>query len=102
VNQLFFLLVAHAICDYPLQGDFLAQAKSRHTAIGKTFWPHALTAHSLIHGGAVAFITGNVWLGLAETIAHWLIDWGKCENKYGIHADQALHVGCKFAWWALA
>lgn len=94
------MLAAHALCDYPLQGDFLAQAKNRHTPIGKTFWPHALTCHALIHGGAVALITGSVVLGIGETLCHWVIDWGKCENLYGIHTDQALHVGCKVGWFA--
>lgn len=106
---LFYLLAAHALCDYPLQGDFIAKAKNRHTPAfnippgqkPQKVWPWVLTAHALIHGGAVALITGNVWLGLAETCAHWLIDFGKCENWYGIHTDQAAHVGCKVIWFSL-
>lgn len=46
---LFWLLVAHALCDYPLQGDFLARGKNRHAwpsvLDGVAVWPHALTAH---------------------------------------------------------
>ena len=104
MNLLFLMLCGHVIADYPLQGDFLARAKSRRTVIvpGQCWWPHALTAHALIHGGFVYVITGNLALGVAETVAHWLIDFGKCENWYGIHTDQGLHIGCKVAWWALA
>lgn len=103
---LFYLLAAHALCDYPLQGDFLATNKNRNGDYGrnkrKGIWLHCLTAHSLIHGGAVALITGSVWLGIAETVAHWVIDFGKCEEWYGLNADQGMHVGCKFLWAALA
>lgn len=104
---LFYLLAGHALADFPLQGEFIAKAKNRHTFNGPLgqkpmkVWLHALTAHALIHGGMVALITGSLWLGLAETAAHWLIDFGKCENWYGIHTDQGLHVGCKILWWAL-
>ncbi len=110
MNQLFLLLCAHALADFPLQGEFIAKAKNRHTPAFNVpagqrpmkVWLHALTAHSLIHGGFVYLITGSVAIGVAEVIAHWLIDFGKCENWYGIHADQGLHIACKFAWWGLA
>lgn len=64
-------------------------------------WPYALSAHALMHGAAVSLITGSVVLGLAETGAHWCIDFGKCENWYGIHLDQALHLACKVLWVAI-
>ena len=100
-NILFWLLVGHAVADYALQSDFMAQGKSRHTATGKVFWPHLLTAHALIHGGAVALATGSVALGMAEVFCHWLIDFGKCENRYGLNTDQALHIACKLLWAAI-
>lgn len=94
--EIFFLLIAgHYLADFALQNDFLAQAKNRNTAIGKVFWPHALTAHSAIHGLIVGLITGSLLLSIAEAIAHAMIDFSKCENRIGIHADQALHIGCK-------
>jgi hypothetical protein len=99
---LFFLLVGHALADYPLQGDFLSQAKNRNTAIGKMFWLHALPAHSLIHGGFVALITGSVGLGIAETVIHGITDFLKCENKINIHVDQAIHILCKVLWVVIA
>lgn len=98
---LFLLLAGHALADYPLQGQFLAEGKNRHTELGKVYWPHALAAHALIHGGVVTILTGSAVLGVAETALHALIDWLKCERRIGLHADQALHVACKFLWFAL-
>lgn len=97
----FLLLAGHAVADYPLQGDFLATAKDRYSALGQIFWPHALTCHALIHGGMVALLTGSVSLGIAETVAHWFIDLLKCENRIGLNTDQALHVICKLVWLAV-
>ncbi|WP_312052289.1 hypothetical protein [Brevundimonas diminuta] len=48
------LIVAHVVCDYPLQGDFLAKAKSRFAPIPGVPWQQALGAHAIMHGGAVA------------------------------------------------
>lgn len=98
---LFLLLVGHALADYPLQGEFLATAKDRNTSIGAIFWPHALTAHALIHAGFVAVLTGSVWLGLGEFVTHWLTDRMKCERVIGLNTDQAIHIGCKVVWWLL-
>jgi hypothetical protein len=75
IHLLFMLIAAHALCDYPLQGDFLAQAKNRNTPVGKVFWPHALFAHSMIHGGAVVLLTGSVVLGVAEAVIHAVTDF---------------------------
>lgn len=98
----FYLLVGHALADYPLQGEFLSQAKNRNTEVGKIFWPHALTAHSLIHGGFVAVITGMIWLGVAEMIAHAATDWMKCEGRISLNIDQFIHIACKVLWVVIA
>jgi hypothetical protein len=98
---LFLLVVAHCLADYPLQGDFLAQAKNRHTVIGKVFWPHALFAHSMIHGGAVLVLTGSLWMALAEVIIHARLDWLKCEDRISLNFDQAMHLWCKVVWAAI-
>lgn len=98
---LFFLIVAHALLDFPLQGDAVAINKSplAKTVLQKHVpWYYWLTAHALVHGGAVAFITGSLWLGLAETVCHFVIDYNKCLHKYSIHVDQCLHIVCKLAW----
>lgn len=98
---LFFLLAAHALLDFPLQGEVVAINKSplAKTELQKHVpWYYWLTAHALVHGGAVALVTGTVWLGLAETVCHFAIDYGKCLHKYSIHGDQFLHVVCKVLW----
>lgn len=106
---LFFkLLCGHAIADFCLQTEFIATNKNRN-AIPKgydpklhgpqqTIWPYVLTAHALTHGVFVGAITGNWYLAMAETTAHWLIDFGKCEKRYGIHTDQGLHILSKLLW----
>lgn len=108
LQTFFYLLVGHAVADYPLQSDFMAKEKNPWAKIDMSrvppgqfptvFWPWVLSAHALVHGGAVALATGSVWLGLAETVCHWLIDLAKCANYTGIHSDQAMHVACKALW----
>src|ERR1700733_15250072 len=98
---LFLLIAAHALCDFPLQGDTVAINKNRNanTSLQKAVpWYYWLGSHALVHGGAVAVITQNVWLGLLETVCHFWIDFFKCEGKYSIHMDQFLHVVCKVVW----
>ena len=96
------LVAGHALCDYPLQGDFLARAKNRAMPIPGVPWYQALGAHAVIHGAAVALITGIPLLGLAETVAHAAIDDAKCTGRIGFNTDQALHVGCKLFWVLIA
>jgi hypothetical protein len=105
------MLVGHAVMDFWAQSDALAKMKNRHRDPAafappgqkpQQMWFYALTAHALMHGAAVWFITGSVWLFLAETVAHWIIDFGKCDNWYGIHADQTMHIVCKLAWSLIA
>jgi hypothetical protein len=109
VSLLFWLIVGHVFMDYWAQSDALAQMKNRNRINTRLLfngkpqvaWPYALTAHALMHGAAVAYLTQNVGLGLAETVAHWLIDFFKCEGWYGIHLDQALHLACKLLWFGI-
>ncbi len=107
IDLLFKMIVGHAIADFWAQTDALAAMKNRHNDPSKfspkgqkpqLIWPYALTAHALIHGAMVWYITGSFGLFLAETLAHWVIDFGKCDNKFGIHVDQALHLLCKVIW----
>lgn len=98
---LFMLIAAHFICDFPLQSDAIAINKNRNarTELQKhvpyQYWG---VAHGFCHGAAVALITGSVWLGIAETVCHYIIDFGKCEKYYNIHIDQLLHMVCKIIW----
>jgi len=99
---LFLLLFAHALADYPLQGPFLSEAKNRNTATGKLFWPHALGAHAMIHGGFVLLLTGSLLMACAEVAIHAATDWFKCEGGISLHTDQAVHILCKILWAAIA
>lgn len=102
IELLALLLVGHALADYPLQGDFLAKAKNRLLPIAGVPWWQALSAHAAIHAGFVGCLTGSLWLGLAELVAHWLVDDAKCRGRLTFNQDQALHVVCKVVWAALA
>jgi len=98
---LFLLIGAHALFDFPLQGDAIAINKNRNknTPLQKEVpWYYWMAAHAFTHGMAVALITQSVALGICETIAHFAIDCGKCESKYSIHVDQLLHLLCKVLW----
>jgi len=100
----FWLLVGHAVMDYPLQAGPIAVEKCRKstTELQKAVpWYYWLGAHALGHGGAVYLVTGSLSLGILESVVHWLIDFAKCEGWFGIHVDQALHVGCKVVWYVL-
>lgn len=109
----FRLLCGHAVADFALQSDWIAKNKNRHAPAPagydvrlhgpqQTVWPYVLTSHALVHGLAVFLATGSYLLGMAETVMHWLIDFGKCERWYGIHADQFWHLVCKAVWLFLA
>ena len=95
---IFWILVAHAVADFSLQTDAMAKGKNRNNKTtpppGAKYtpcWPYWLSAHALIHGGAVAMVLD--WrCGALEVAAHWLIDFGKCDNRYGVHTDQFLHL----------
>jgi uncharacterized protein DUF3307 len=96
--KLLFLLAAHCLCDYPLQGDFLSKGKNAFNPLPGVPWYQCLWAHSMIHAGAVALITGNLWLACAEMVIHFAIDYLKCRGTFGFNTDQALHVACKVIW----
>ena len=101
--QIFFaLLIAHALFDYPLQGDFLSRNKNRHYKDEnnnvKGLWIHCLTSHSILHAGSVWLITGSFIIGIMEFILHWIIDFLKCEGITNFHIDQFLHVLCRILY----
>lgn len=104
VEMLFLLLAGHALGDFVLQSEVMARGKNRHSSIhleqNLNFppWYYWLGAHSLVHGGIVYLITGSLTLGVIETLSHWIIDYYKCEEKIGLHSDQILHLGLKFAY----
>jgi hypothetical protein len=110
--MLFYLIAGHFLADYPFQSDAIASCKcrkSQHPAQVGVPWWYWLTAHSFVHGAMVGVIMK--WYGvaepialgfaIAETVVHWLIDWGKCEKLFNIHMDQGLHIICKLLWWII-
>ena len=101
--QIFFaLIIAHALFDYPLQGDFLSRNKNRHYKDEnnnvKGLWIHCLTSHSILHAGSVWLITGSFVIGIMEFALHWVIDFLKCEGITNFHTDQFLHVLCRILY----
>lgn len=101
--QAFFaLVIGHAIADFPLQGEFLATGKNRRFLLHLqdpsrpvSIWTVCMSAHCLVHSGAVWLITGSSLLAAIEFVIHWLIDFAKCEGKTSFHVDQLLHIICK-------
>jgi Protein of unknown function (DUF3307) len=96
------LCAGHALCDYPLQGDFLSRGKNHKTPFTGMAWQQLLLAHCLIHMGMVLLITGSIWLALAELVIHYATDWAKCDGRINFNTDQAIHYTCKLLWayWA--
>lgn len=98
IRLLLLLFAGHALCDYPLQGDFLAKGKNHKAPFaGMAAW-QLLLAHCLIHMGMVLLITGSAWLALAEMVIHYATDYAKCDGRITFNQDQAIHYGCKVLW----
>lgn len=99
------LLMGHALADFGLQSQQMAKGKNRHVPKEyippgqkqNVIWPYYLGAHGLIHGAMVTIITGSVLWGMAEALCHSLVDFGKCDNYYGVHVDQSMHMTFKLA-----
>lgn len=93
---LLLLIAAHIICDTALQDARMSASKRRNG--GEAPWYIALAGHSIIHSAAVLLITGSLALAVVEFVAHWLIDYWKCEGRIDFKQDQFLHVMCKLAY----
>lgn len=102
LKLVFMLVAAHALCDFPLQGDYLSRGKNHKAPLPGTPWFLLLMMHALIHGGAVTLITGSLWLGLAETAVHAATDYAKCDGRIGYVTDQGIHVAFKILLAVLA
>lgn len=100
--MLFYLVCSHFICDYPLQSSYMAIGKNPKSRNEGPAWFWIMAAHCFTHGAGVALATGSVWLGVAEVVAHFCIDTGKCLGWYDLNFDQIMHLVCKVAWWLMA
>ena len=107
LETVFLLIIGHAIADFALQSDTMAKGKNRNredrslVPPGQVYtptWGYWLSAHSAVHAGMVYLITGSTLLATLELVLHFAIDYGKCENWYGVNQDQAKHIICKFIW----
>ncbi|MEZ0251840.1 MAG: DUF3307 domain-containing protein [Methylobacteriaceae bacterium] len=100
MDPLLWMLIGHALADYPLQGDWLSKAKNHTLSLipGEAIWLGALVSHAAINAGAVKLATGSWLLAGCEFVAHALIDHAKCAGRLSYNVDQGLHVVCKLAW----
>jgi len=103
IDPLLWMLIGHAVADYPLQGDWLSKAKNPTLQLisGEAIWPLALLSHAAVHAGAVRLVTGSWVLAGAEFVAHAVIDHAKCRGRLSYNTDQSLHIACKGFWWGL-
>jgi hypothetical protein len=89
-------MCVHFLCDYPLQGEYLAKTKNRTLPENEHLWYHSLTAHASIHAFGVLMVTGS-WLAFAiEAVTHWIIDDAKCRGKLSYTDDQIAHAMVMF------
>lgn len=95
------LIIGHFLCDFPLQGDFLAAAKNHRKPIPGVPWYQALAAHSAIQAGCVWYLTGSLALGCAEFVLHAFTDYMKSDGRISFNADQVVHLACKAAYVAV-
>lgn len=101
--ELFVLLTAaHFVCDYPLQGEFIAFGKNAAKPLPGVPWYQPMLAHVSIHAVAVYLITGLWVLAMAEFLMHFITDHAKCHGRLTYNQDQAIHIGCKAVWAAAA
>lgn len=98
IQTMILLFAGHALCDYPLQGDFLARGKNHKAPLPGVPWYQCLIAHALIHSGMVLLVTHSPWLALAELVIHTATDYAKCDGRLTFNQDQAIHYACKVAW----
>lgn len=103
MSALGWLMVIHALTDFPLQGDFLARAKNHRAPVAGVPWRVALAMHCLIVAGGVALILPWPY-AVIEFFFHWITDWTKNEGQFGegekgFLVDQLWHVFARLVYW---
>ena len=102
---IFKLIIGHAIADFALQSDAMANNKNRNIPKAIPYspsWQYWLIAHSLIHAGVVWIVTGSAVFGIVELICHYVIDLLKCDRHINTHEDQFLHILCKVLYYIMS
>jgi len=96
IENILWILLAHYVADYPLQGDFLAQTKGK-------YW-YSLFVHSVIYSLVLALtlkLLGvfAIWKVVVLILSHIIIDYKKANamNKEKaltsyLYIDQSLHI----------
>ena len=108
IETFVMLLFLHALADFSLQTQPMAIGKNRHNEAAskknwvevlgrepkayKKCWFYWLSAHALIQGGLIFLVFGNIWIAIIEIIAHFTLDFIKCEGITNPHIDQACHL----------
>tara|TARA_R110001599_G_scaffold2627_6_gene14244 strand:- start:12095 stop:12439 length:345 start_codon:yes stop_codon:yes gene_type:complete len=92
-----FLVASHFVADYVFQTDAIAVGKNHkiskeHLTVPWYYW---LFAHSIVHALGVYFVTQSLTLFYMELVAHFLIDFSKCNKWINLNVDQLLHISCK-------
>ena len=105
IEKFYLLIIAHAFGDGVFQTAWIGKYKSRlvewrdsQDTVIKYGWFYVLSLHSIVNGAMVYLVTQNMYLGIAETILHWLIDYGSSNKKYPLSVDQTLHIVCKIGY----
>jgi len=87
----------HAISDLALQNQWIGKHKHPsypiHYPDGSPYyaWRWVLIGHAMINGAVVWLITGHIWLGVVETLLHFVIDLLTIMGFYRLAVDQLLH-----------
>jgi hypothetical protein len=97
LDLLILLLLGHLLADYSLQSDKMAVEKcpGKDVTLHWSWWFVSSCRDPWTDRGLV---DGRSLLGLAETLSHAVIDFGKCRLRYPLIVDQALHWACKVLW----
>ncbi|OAM07555.1 hypothetical protein AZK46_15660 [Acinetobacter baumannii] len=91
------LVMAHFLCDFALQNDFVANFKARFVGDQKNdMWGWVLSSHCAIHALPVFLLTKSLGLSLLMFVTHFVIDLMKCEKKISFNLDQSLHLTVVF------
>jgi len=95
MKTFFLLMCAHALCDFQLQNGAMHALKCPGHHRDWYIW---MAAHALICGGAVYLVTGSLFLGITETVAHFTIDTWKANKRIGFRTDQLLHIAFRIVY----
>ena len=86
-----------AVTDVALQTEWMSYGKccTSPVVVTEIPWYFPMGAHSMVNGCGVWLVTGNAYLGLAESILHFIIDYCKCKFIIGVNLDILFHIICR-------